>query len=168
MSIRLRGKPHKYFQGATLLELVLVLLIAGILFVVLEVDLPSYTMDLRAQAEQLAGDIRYVQSLSMHRGERYRIHFNATGYAMTDLSGTTIIPHPSTHEDEMDLKSQITLSTEHLPNELVVFDGRGTPYITTDLPGTTLGIPAVVTLTRDTETQLITISPATGAVVVGG
>lgn len=45
------------------------------------------------QAEQLAADIRHVQTLAMTQGQRYRINLTATGYAFTlaDARGTPMV-----------------------------------------------------------------------------
>lgn len=154
-------------KGFTILEITIVLILATILFILTEPTLPTATVELRAQAEQLAGDIRYTQSISMHRGARYRINFFSTNYTITDLAGATSVPNPSNNASQKDMESGITLSvTGSIPNGFLAFDGKGAPYV--DTGSTSLSGSGVITLTREGETQLISVSPETGAAVVGG
>jgi prepilin-type N-terminal cleavage/methylation domain-containing protein len=73
-------------RGFTLVELVMVLLLIAILAFVVLPRQSQNTLELSGQAEQVATDIRYAQSLSMTRGAalgsqgRYCIFFTATGY----------------------------------------------------------------------------------------
>lgn len=154
-------------KGFTLLEITLVLALAAILFILTEPTLPGYTVELRAQAEQLASDIRYTQSISEHRGARYRINFFSNNYTITDLAGTTSVPNPSNNASQKDMEGGITLSVSaSISSGFLVFDGKGAPYV--DTGSTALSSAGVITLTRDAETQLVTVSPETGAAVVGG
>src|SRR5258708_16097891 len=80
------SKAKRMARGFTLVELVMVLLLIGILAFVVLPRTSQNTLELSSQAEQLATDIRYAQTLSMTRGAalgtqgRYCIFFTATGY----------------------------------------------------------------------------------------
>lgn len=157
----------RHVTGITLFELILVIAIAGLLLVVSMPEFPGFAVELRTQAEQLAGDIRYTQSISMHRGARFRINFFSTYYTITDLAGTASIPNPSNNAAQKNMESGIILSLNaSIPNSFLVFDGRGAPYVDTGSTG--LSSTGTITLAHDTETQLVQVSPETGAVVMGG
>lgn len=149
-------------HGYTLFEFILVLILASILSAVAVETWPGSGINVTAQADQLIGDIRYAQSLSMTRGQRYRINFTANSYSITDAAGTTAVPHPMNNATSVTLNSGITLTTTH---NFLVFDGNGAPYTTATLPGTALASDAVITLTASGATRTIRISPQTGRVL---
>ena len=81
-------------SGFTLVELMAVLIITAILAAFLIPRFSDQPINLAAQAEQLASDIRYVQSLSMTQGQRYRINLVAgSTYSMADAI-PVLVPHP--------------------------------------------------------------------------
>lgn len=155
-------------NGFTLIELTVVILILGIVGFVINLDFSGYSVELRAQAEQLASDIRYTQQIAMARNARYRINFFSSSYTITDRAGTTSVPHPGTNSASVSLQGQVTLTVNAaLPNSFVVFSSKGTPYTDSSMPGTALSSTGIITLTRDSETQTIQIVPETGQVVMG-
>lgn len=148
------------------MELVVVIFLISILALSIDLQLPQNTIELRAQAEGIASSIRYVQALSMTRGERFRITFASTNYVMANSAGTSIA-HPATNATTTSLESYITLSVNAaLPSSLLAFDGRGIPHTNTSTPGTALSSTGTITLTAGTDTQTIQISPETGRVTI--
>ena len=95
-------------RGFTLVELVVVLLLIGILAFFVLPRTSQNTLELSSQAEQVATDIRYAQTLSMTRGAalgsqgRYCIFFTATGYQYRNNGNsyatpcTVAVNHPAT------------------------------------------------------------------------
>ena len=95
-------------RGFTLVELVVVLLLIAILAFVALPRLSQNTLELSGQAEQVATDIRYAQTLSITRGAalgsqgRYCIFFTATGYQYRNNANsyatpcTVAVAHPAT------------------------------------------------------------------------
>src|SRR4030065_668057 len=84
--------------GFTLIEMVVVLILIGILAVTfVERSSSKGALTFAAQAQQLASDIRYVQTLSMTRGERYCLNLTSTGYSMTmtNCSTSVGVEHPA-------------------------------------------------------------------------
>jgi prepilin-type N-terminal cleavage/methylation domain-containing protein len=157
--------PQK-LQGFSLFELVIVLVVISILWIFTYFSLQDITNNLEGQAQQIANDIRYAQSLSMTRGQRYRwVRASATTYQILNASGSpvTMIKGNTT----VTLNSAISFGTlTNLPSNLIAFDGLGTPYIDTALPGTALSSTANITLTAGGQTKTIIISPGTGRVSV--
>src|SRR5713226_929493 len=157
----------KSARGFTLTELVMVIVVVAIIAAIALPRMGNDPILVSTQAEQLAGDIRYVQSLAMTQAQRYRINLNATGYTFTlaDAGGTPVA-HPltgSTAQINWNSGIAITLPPTGLPNNLVAFDGRGAPY-TDNVATTVLAVTATIVLTRGSASQQITIAPETGKV----
>lgn len=118
---------------------------------------------LRAQADQLASDMRYLQARAMTHGARYRINFATNRYWFTDRLGITTYPHPATGQTQTLLSNSTAAAWTHA---FLVFDGNGAPYTTNTLPGTPLGSDAVITLTAAGVSRQIRVTPETGRVIV--
>ena len=154
----------KRFLGFTLLEFTIVLVIIGIIAVFVSFFWPDSIVNLDAAANQIANDIRYTQSLSMNKGERYRwIKTSATTYQIVDSGGSPILL--SGGNTTQTLASGITFgSLVNLPNNLVAFDGKGVPY--TDTGSTQLSSTASIALIAQSDSSTILITPQTGRVSV--
>ena len=125
--------------GFTLMELVAILVLVGILsFSVVPRFLDKGSIDVGAMAEQLAGDIRYTQSLAMTRGQRNRINLAAASYQITTSAGVPVA-HPATGSTAAISLGDVSLSGYNPPltNSYIAFDGKGVPY--TNVAGTVLG-----------------------------
>jgi prepilin-type N-terminal cleavage/methylation domain-containing protein len=153
--------------GFTLIEMVMVLILIGVLAVVFVPRAPSKgSLTFAGQAQQLASDIRYVQTLSMTRGQRYCLNLTSAGYSMTisNCSTSVGVEHPAGATFPITLDG-VTLSWTNLPGSLVTFTGKGEPY--TDSAATTaLAINAVITLNGDGGPGYVCVTPATGRVFV--
>jgi MSHA pilin protein MshC len=153
--------------GFTLIEMVMVLILIGVLAVVLVPRAPSKgALTFAGQAQQLASDIRYVQTLSMTRGQRYCLNLTGTGYRMTTSNCSTSVgvEHPTGAVFPITLEG-VTLSWTNLPGALITFTGKGIPY--TDVAASTaLAANAVITLSGDGGTGYVCVTPATGRVFV--
>lgn len=160
-------------RGFTLVEIVIVMLLASILAVTLWPRTPSSnSLTLNGRAEQLASDIRYAQTLSMTTGSRHCLTLQPTsgppysGYSVTtgDTCSTTVA-HPAGLTQPVSLCSSGTCFTAPvLLNDYVQFDGLGVPYTVANT--TALAANAVITISDDGGTKTVTISPTTGRVVV--
>lgn len=163
-----------YPAGFTLVELVIVLILLGILAIAIIPRAPSKgSLTITGQAHQLASDIRYVQSLSMTRGQRYCVNLTSTGYSMTTSNCSTSVgvEHPAgmtldgvTAGMALDGVT-LSLPPTNLPNNLVTFKGKGEPY-TDAAAATALAANAVITLNGDGGPMYVCISPATGRMFV--
>lgn len=149
--------------GFSLFELVAVLVIIGVLAVFAAPRLTATQgLTLSATTAQLAANIRYTQSLSMSRGERYRINFAANSYQITDMGGAPVV-QPVTASTAPISVAPATLSGYNPPltGNYVAFDGRGVPYVgpTTPLAGT-----ATIVLTSGADVGSVSIAAETGSV----
>lgn len=146
----------------------MVLILVGILAVSMWPRAPSTeSITIHGRAEQLASDIRYVQTLSMTRGERFCLRLTNSGYSLntTDAGNNCELatePHPAGLEQPIAICSGC-MSWTNLPADLVQFNGLGTPYTA---PAVTLGGDAVITIAEGGQARTVTISPATGRVLV--
>jgi len=164
-------------RGFTLVELVVVLMLVGILAIIALPRTSQNTMELSSQAEQVASDVRYAQSLSMTRGAalggqgRYCIFFTATGYQLRHNNNnyatpcTTAVAHPATGSSAaIVLSGSTAVATANVTNatgNYVEFDTKGQP--------TSFQAPAVnatITLTATGGPRTVVISPVTGKVNV--
>jgi prepilin-type N-terminal cleavage/methylation domain-containing protein len=153
--------------GFTLIEMVMTLILIGVLAVVFVPRAPSKgALTFAGQAQQLASDIRYVQALSMTRGQRYCLNLTGTGYSMTTSNCSTSagVEHPAGATFPITLDG-VTLTWSGLPGGLVTFTGKGEPY-TNAAATTALAMNAVITLNGDGGPGYVCVSPATGRVFV--
>ena len=162
---RLRKLTLNRMRGFTLVELIMVITIIGILAVSVFPRLSSQSFNLAAISAKMATDIRYVQSLSMSQGQRFRINFTANSYQLTDISGVAITFPPSGSASAISV-SPATLNGFNPPliNNYVVFDSKGIPYIDNANPGSALAATTVITLTSGSDSRTVTIAAETGRV----
>jgi len=158
--------------GFTLIEMVMMLILIGILAVVFVPRAPSKgSLTIAGQAQQLASDLRYVQALSMTRmtssSTRYCLKLSATGYSLVTSTSncTTTVEHPLGISQPVPTQDAV-LSWSNLPNNYVVFNGKGVPY-TDAAASSKLASNAVITLSGGGVSNTVTISPETGRVMVG-
>ena len=152
--------------GFTLVELVILMLVAVILLASITVLWPSSKINLEAQSYLLGNDIRYAQNLSMSRGERFRfVKLTSNSYRITDSTGTAVVLPFGGSTITFDTGISFGVIT-NLPNNLIVFDSKGVPYTDTASPGTRLADVAVINLVTMEHVKTISISPETGRVLM--
>lgn len=140
----------KLQSGFTLIEMVMVIVIMGGLSAVAFSKFNRDTFDVVTASGELVQAIRYAQDKSMnHSGAtNYQVAINSTGYTVTQ--GSTAIPHPVTGAASYSKTwSDITLDT----TGTIVFDAYGNPG---------LASPMTITLTKNTDTDSVTIENVTG------
>jgi len=154
-------------KGFTFIEFVIVLIIISVLVAIAIPMWPGTSINASAQADQVAADILYTQTLSLTTGERHRfVRLSTTTYQIQDSTGTAI-RNPGAGATTITLNSGITFGTfTNLPNNLIVFDGKGIPYTTTAIPGTTLAAIASIPIVSASLTKTIQIRPTTGWISV--
>ena len=116
-----------------------------------------------ATTAQLAASIRYAQSLSMSRGERYRVNFTTNSYQITDMAGGAVQPATAVTGTALVSIVPTVLNGYNPPLTLsyVAFDTKGVPYTSATAP---LAVTATITLTSGGESSTISIAPETGHV----
>jgi len=166
-------------RGFTLIELVVTLLIASILAVAAWPRGPAKeSLTLNGQADQLAADIRYAQTLAMtttmnpatsaRRG--YCVRLTASTYAIEEgydavtaaNNCITLVTHPAGLAQPYQLCNGC-MTFPVLASSYVQFDGLGVPYSSATTP---LAANAVITLNDNGVVRTVTISPITGRVIV--
>src|SRR3972149_3788761 len=93
---RISGIRSTTVNGFTLVELVVIIILVALLAFTAMPRLPGPHLDEDSKAGQRAAEIRYTQSLSMTRGDRYRVNLTAAGYQITDSGGLNPEVHPGT------------------------------------------------------------------------
>jgi len=158
-------------RGFTLTEVVMVMVVIAIISVIALPRMGNAPVLVSTQAEQLAGDIRYVQTLAMTQGQKYIISFpSATSYRFLDSAGNPVVHPVSGSNAAITLGANVTLAlqtTTPIGNALG-FDGLGVPY-SFSMPAATFGAltqPATIKLTKDTENRSVTVTQETGRVTV--
>lgn len=155
----------KNHHGFSLIELVIVILIIGTLAIMPLFNWPGSSVNVSAQAEAFANDIRYTQTLAMSKQMRYYItQTSSTTYQIRDSSTNTpiILANGAT---TMTLNSGIIFASwGNLTNNLVEFNGRGTPYLALSGAALSVGTTYQISLTGGGVTKNIVITPQTGKV----
>lgn len=157
--------------GFSILELIIALVIIGILTIFITVAWPGSSINLHAQAAAVANDIRYAQSLSMAKGQRfYFIKTSSTSYQIRGADNQPIALPSGNTTATLDQGTSFG-NFSNLPNNLVAFDCKGVPYVDTGFPGTSLSAVtspsspvANIPLATNEYSINLTINPETGKV----
>ncbi len=150
--------------GFTLVELIVIILLVGILaFTAIPRFLNKGAVDVSVQAEQLASDIRYTQSLSMTQGVRHCIELDTANSRYRLRSGAgcvTAVTHPVTGDANYINLANVTMAAANISGSYIEFDGRGEPF--TFVAATS---DAVITLNAGGQSRQVRVSPETGRVI---
>lgn len=149
-------------KGFSLVELVVVMVILAVLAATFLPKTSDRTINVNAQADMIAGEVRYVQSLAMTQGQRYYISSTSTTYGLFAVSGATPIPHPTTGSTTpIPLAAGITAT---MSTPVIAFDGKGIPYTNASATTALSGVNATITLSSDTANAVVEVFPETGRV----
>lgn len=145
-------------RGMTLIELIGVLVIAGILAIAAFDRLPGAGLTLGGETDALLSAVRLTQSLEGTLGASYCLRILPNAYQLEGQQCSVAITNPATGFVSTPLGPGIHASS-NLPNGYIAFYGPGVPYTA---PGVPLTTPGVITLTAAGQTRQIVISPQTG------
>lgn len=121
---------------------------------------PGPTLSLDAQSRQVMSDLRYVQQLSMMRGQRYHMEILSDRYRLKDQAGSVIANAKNGAADVL-LPQGMTVASS---SPVIAFDGRGVPYGDSAIPGTALTIAATINISQAGETRTVSVGSQTGRV----
>lgn len=150
--------------GFSLVELVVIIVVMGVLAALV---IPRYSggaINVGAETDRMANDIRFAQALAMARGERHCFSVaSSTGYRIRrGTACATDVAHPATGSTNLiNLGNNVTYTASNLSTSYLQFDGRGRPTTLTAPTGS-----ARFTLSGDDETRRIYVSGETGRVSV--
>lgn len=146
-------KRNRQNQGLTLIELVVVIVVAMAIGIsALVFWQPHLPVNLQVQADRIASDIRYVQALAAAERKLYRFNYGGSTYYFTDSSGHNVYYKPLVTSDPV-----IKLGLD------ILFSGSGyVEFNSTEIPtaGTTIRIQS------GGETKDIVVDQSTGRVFV--
>jgi MSHA pilin protein MshC len=146
-------------EGFTIIELVIVIVLIGMISAYITFNWSGSRINLDGQAQQLASDLRYTQSLAMTQGERYKLVTIGNTYQIQDNSGAAItLAQGGT---TVTLGSGIAFGSLTTPT--LIYDGKGIPY---NSGGTALVSNANFPLTADGQTETVVVTASTGRVIV--
>jgi len=144
-------------HGFTLIELVIVLVIVSSLAAMAAPRFTNSDSTLIAQAHRLARDLRHVQAMAMNQGRTLIFNVDSvTSYRVT-FSGSTITDPATMQPYSVTLDNSVTLSG--IDTEI---DSMGRPVVT----GSLMATERVFTLSGNSRTAAVTLSPVTGFVAV--
>ena len=148
-------------RGFTLIELITVMIIAGIIALYAAPRLTSKIFNVRAAAGELAEAIKYAQEMSMvHSGDtHYRIELQANSYRLTQ--GGTDIPDPLTQTTPFS-GSWSDISLNQIGT--ITFDSRGRPTCSGGLAAcsTPADTDLNIVLSAGSDSVTVTLARLTG------
>lgn len=159
-----RKKYRSKSKGFTMLEILMTMIIIVTLAMSVGIKWPTST-NVIGQLKSLTSDIRFMQRLAiLGVGNGFRVNFpNTTQYSLSRANGTPYL-HPATQSALVTLPSGMVFSNiTNLPNNLIAFDNRGTPFVDSAL-SIPLTVDATISITQSGVTKSLIITPETGLV----
>jgi len=161
----------RYTSGFTLIEVVMVIVMLGILYFVIQPRFDTfYNLKLKTAAKKLISDIRYAQSLAVSRHDDYAVSFDVNGenYRVYCVSDGKLAKDPFTNTDlvvDFTTDSQYRGINIYKVNfaggDILRFNWRGIPQ---DKDGNDLTRSGVVQLRYKSWSLKVNVTPHTGRV----
>ena len=158
--------------GFTLIELVVVMLLVSTISIVVLQRVQPTENNVPAQADQLARDIRHMQTIAANWAVPLRFTANAAGYSVACISGPTppcngagVINDPAPREGQV-FQVQLQAGIASSATTLNV-DIYGRPCVAPCTSGANVQTTATnFTLTGGGRTSTVTVRPLTGHIAV--
>jgi len=149
---------YRKHNGFTLIELVIVLVIIGSVAVIaLPRWAPSDTT-VGAQADRLARDLRHIQAMAMSQARTLTVDIQpTTAYRVIDGASMTVTDPATQQPFQVTLDNNVTVSGTDTG-----FDSLGRPVA----GGSLLAAARVFTVSGNTRSATVTVSPVTGFISV--
>lgn len=155
-------------KAMSLIELIVVLVIAAILSAMVWAVWPGSRFHVPVQARQIANAIRHLRNYAMTHSGVYRVSFNPSASTMTlsDSNGNCIAAFSSFANQSCTttLVKGVSMRLTNIPLNYISFDSRGRPY--RDNGSTLLTRIATITLTASDGSATVSITPQSGMVSV--
>jgi len=156
----MKDVKKRFFNGFTLIEVVVVLVILGILSAIAIPMTMGGESELQARTDSISNYIVYAQSRSMHSDGQWGIRFEGNSFWMFnngDIDSKVILP--GEEEEEVGLQNISTVSAT------LSFDDWGVPYDNAQgNADARLDSEKQIVLNMDGDQKTISIAPNTGFV----
>jgi len=171
----LKQKRQSRFNGFTLVEIIIVVVILGIAAMM---AVPMFSgaadMQVRAAANRLAADLDYAKGLAVTYQKSCSVVFNPANesYQIQYADGTSVKNPVRPDQDYIvsfstdSNMSRVNIDSTDLTDDTVTFDYMGSPYA--GLGTTTSLNSGLITLKADDFTMTVNIEPMTGYVSISG
>lgn len=164
--------PRRRMRGVTLIELVVVMMVVGAIAIITLQRVDPVAANMPAQVDQLARDIRHMQTIAAQWAVPLRLTATATGYSVGCISGPTppcngvaVIDDPAPRENnnfQVQLQTGISSSVTTLNVDIY-----GRPCTAPCTAGANVQTtPTTFTLTGGGRMSTVTVRPLTGHIVV--
>lgn len=170
----MRDETRLFDAGFTLVELILVLILAGILAAV---AIPRFfdrnTFDTRAFGDEAQATVRYAQKVAIAQNRAVFVNFNGGRLALCfDAACTSPVISATPRQAVAVCANNAAWMCEALPANVVItpanqrfyFNALGRPYNIADVDPVSTFALLTITLTGGGTTRTITIEPETGYV----
>jgi len=151
------SRKQALHQGYTLTEVIIVLSILSILAAIAVPRFANSDSTLIAQAHSLSRDLRHVQTIAMNQGRTLTFEVqSATSYRVI-FGGSTITDPTTMQPYSVTLDNDVRLSGKD-----AAFDSMGRPVTS----GSLIAAKQLFTLSGNSRTVSVTLSPVTGFVAI--
>ena len=155
-------------SGLTLIEVILVITIIGVIGVTAVTNWETDYISLATEAEILASNIRYSQSLAMSKGDVFKLKkLSGSTYSLTNSQGKALVFSNGKKKYKFSNNIKFT-KWQNLNRNLIAFNARGTPFYNSNSPLKELSSDKQysIGISDGSNVKTIFITPVTGKVEI--